>query len=268
MSREGVWGITMFRIRSLIYGAIVVSALVAASSAGAVSLEMSKYGRKNAANAQVQMSNYLALHNVSNLRMETFDTYDAWNGTSGSANPQNTNVGSFKAKGTGGSGRASINGGTKLQVRNDNAMRWGRYNSNTPSKNIVGSNWLDSNDNQKMVWKVKSDQKFNTIGFQLTDIADAGGKFSIKVGNTVYDDRTYGKKLKNGTVHFVLITLDELVNSAKVVLQHDRANDGFGIDTAMVANVAPVPIPPAAALLLTGIAGIGTLRLRRKATSN
>jgi hypothetical protein len=254
----------MFRIRSFICGAVVVSALAAASSAGAVSLEMSKYSRKNAANAQAEMSDYLSSHTVKNLRVETFESYDTWNGTSGSANPRNTNVGSFKAKGTPGSGRASINGGTKLQVRNDNSMRWGRYNSSTPSKNIEGSNWLDSNDNQKMVWKVKSDQKFNTIGFQLTDIADAGGKFSIKVGDMVYSDRTHGKKLKNGTVHFVLITLDELVNNVRVVLQHDRANDGFGVNTAMVANVAPVPLPPAAALLLTGIAGIGTLRLRRR----
>jgi hypothetical protein len=254
----------MFRIRSFICGVAVVSALAAASSAGAVSLEMSKYARKNAADAHAEMSNYLTSHTVSNLRMETFEAYDAWDGTSGSANPKHTQVGSFAAKGTAGSGRSSINGGTKLQVRQDNSMRWGRYNSTTPSKNTVGNNWLDSNDNQKMVWRVHSAQKFNTIGFQLTDIADAHGKFSIKVGGTVYSDLTHGKELKNGTVHFVLITLDELVDHVRVVLQHDRANDGFGIDTAMVANVAPVPLPPAVALLLTGIAGIGTLKLRRK----
>jgi hypothetical protein len=255
----------MFRMRNFICGAAVISALATASSAGAVSLEMNKYSRKHAANASAAMSSYLTSHNVSNLRTETFNSYDAWNGTSGTANPHNTNVGSFTAKGTAGSGRSVVNGGTKLQVRNDNSMRWGRYNANTPSKNIVGDNWLDSNDNQKMVWKVRSGEKFNTIGFQLTDIADAGGKFSLKVGNTVYSDLTNGKKLKNGTVHFVLISLDELVDNVKVVLRHDRSNDGFGVGTAMVANVAPVPLPPAAALLLAGIASIGALRIRRKA---
>lgn len=258
----------MFKIRNFICSAVAASAVIAASPAGAVSLEMTKFSRKNAANAQAAMSNYLASHNVSNLRMENFDNYKAWDGTTGSANPGNTKVGSFKAAGTSGSGKSSVGSGAKLQVRHDNSMRWGRYNSNTPSRNIVGNNWLDSNDNQKMVWKIKSDRKFNTIGFQLTDIADVGGKFSIKVGDKVYSDLTKGKRLKNGTVHFVRIDLDHLVKNARVVLQHDRANDGFGIDTAMVANVAPVPLPPAAALLLTGIAGIGALRFRRKATSS
>ncbi|WP_424934703.1 hypothetical protein [Amaricoccus macauensis] len=257
----------MFGIRTFMCSAAVVAALSAASTAGAVSLEMTKYSRQNAAQAQTQMSDYLASHRVSNLRTETFDSYDAWNGTTGSANPKKTNVGSFTARGKAGSGKSSFNGGDKLQVRNDNSMKWGRYNSNTPSSTGIGNNWLDSNDNQKMEWRVKSDKSFNTIGFFVSDIADVGGKFSIKVGNKVFSDLANGKKLKSGNVHFVLITLDEMVKNTRVVLMHDRANDGFGIDTAMVANVEPVPLPPAAALLLTGVAGIGALRLRRKKAS-
>lgn len=257
----------MFGIRTFMCGAAVVAALALASSAGAVSLEMTKYSRKNAAHAQTQMSDYLASHRVSNLRVETFEGYNAWDGKSGAANPKNTKVGSFTARGKTGSGRASINGGQKLQIRHDNSMRWGRYNSSTPSRTIAGKNWLDSNDNQKMEWRVKSGSAFNTIGFFVTDIADARGKFSVKVGDKVFSDLANSKKLKNGTVHFVMITLDEMVNKTRVVLMHDRANDGFGIGTAMVAKVEPVPLPPAAALLLTGIAGIGALRLRRKGAS-
>lgn len=257
----------MFGIRTFVCSVVVVSAVSAASAVGAVSLEMTKYSRKQAANAQADMSNYLASHNVSNLQIETFDTYQAWNGTSGKSNPKNTSVGSFSAKGISGSGHSSVNGGNKLQVRHDNSMKWGRYNSNTPSRTAVGQNWLDSNDNQKMAWKAKGSGQFNTVGFYLTDIADAGGKFSIKVGDKVFSDLASSKKLRNGTVHFVLISLDEMVDSIDIVLQHDKANDGFGIDTAMVANVAPVPLPPAALLLLTGIAGLGALRLRRRSNA-
>ncbi len=255
----------MFGIRTFMCGAAIVAALTTASAAGAVSLEMTKYSRKNAAQAQAHMSDFLASHRVSGLRVETFDGYDAWDGKTGTVNPKKTQVGRFKARGKTGSGKSSLNGGGKLQVRHDNDMRWGRYNSNTPSKLTPGKNWLDSNDNKKMEWKVRSDQKFNTIGFFLTDIADVGGKFSIKVGDKVFSDLAGSKKrLKNGNVHFVLITLDEMVRKTRVVLMHDRANDGFGIDSAMVANVEPVPLPPAMALLLTGVAGIGALRLRRK----
>jgi len=254
----------MFSIRTSLCAVLAVGAVMAASSASAISLDMTKYGRINAAKAEAQMSDFLATHTVTNKSVETFDGYSAWDGTSGTSNPQNTNVGRFGVAGTSGSGYSAVNGGGALQVRHDNSMRWGRYNSGTPAKNIVGSNWLDSNDNQTMTWEVKGDGKFNTIAFFLTDIADVGGKFSIKVGETVFSDLAKGKRLKNGTVHLVIITLDEAGDSIMVNLGHDRANDGFGINAAMVANVAPVPLPPAAALLVTGMAAIGGLRYRRR----
>jgi hypothetical protein len=258
----------MFRIRFYACGMLAAAALVMAAPAGAVSLEMTKFSREHAASAQTKMSDFLSSHKVSNLKVETFEGQKAWNGKSGSANPQDTKVGSFKAAGKRGSGRSTISTGHKLQVRNDNSMKWGRYNSKTPAKNIVGNNWLDSNDNQRIAWTVKGDGKFNTVGLYLTDIADAGGKFSIKVGKTVFSDLAGStRRLKSGTVHFVLITLDELVDSVRISLGHDRRNDGFGIDGAMVANVAPVPLPPAAALLLTGVVAIGGLRYRRKAVA-
>jgi hypothetical protein len=244
-------------------GAVVAAALLVGPSAGATSLQTTMFARSQATAAKGQMSDFLAGHTVRNLSVETFETLDAWNGKTGASNPQHTKVGSFSAQGTTGSGRSSINGGSKLQVRNDNTMRWGRYNTDTPAADMIGNNWLDSNDNQKMKWDVEGTGKFNTIAFFLTDIADVGGKFSIKVGDTRFSDLAGGKRLKNGNLHFVLITLEEAVKHISVTLMHDRSNDGFGLGGAVVGNVAPVPLPPAGALLLTGIAAVAGLRRRR-----
>ena len=60
------------------------------------------------------------------------------------------------------------------------------------------------------------------------------------------------------------ILLDSTVESLSVELFNDRLNDGFGVDGAMVAHVAPVPVPPAAALLVSGILAFGAFRRRRQ----
>jgi hypothetical protein len=63
----------------------------------------------------------------------------------------------------------------------------------------------------------------------------------------------------------VTITLEKAVESLSIKMGHNRANDGFGIDAAMVGQMAPAPIPPAAALLFTGVAALAGLRWRRGA---
>ena len=100
----------------------------------------------------------------------------------------------------------------------------------------------------------------------MTDAADVGGKFSIKVGDTLY--RTSPAPTASSptaTSSFVKILLDEAVNNLTVELMHDRANDGFGIDGAAVGRIAPVPLPPAVLLLGAGFAALAGLRRRRTA---
>ena len=137
-------------------------------------------------------------------------------------------------------------------------MPWGRYTTSP----VLGGNWLDSNDNLGMRWEIGGIGKFDSLAFFVLDAADVGGKFSIKVGDTLFSNLAgAGGKLRNGNIQFVRIMLSEAVNHLTVELMHDRTNDGFGIDGAAVA-LAPVPLPPAAFLLLTGIAGIAGLRRR------
>jgi hypothetical protein len=244
----------------LCLGAIAAAALAISSAASAATLTVDHYERGQLGTAQAAMSSYQASVEVKGL--ETFSEYASWDGHSGTSDLQNTKVGSFTAFGATGSGKSVVGDGSRLQVRGDDTMHWGRY-STAP----LGGHWLDSNDNLGMTWQVGGLGKFNALAFFVIDAADVGGKFSIKVGDTLFSDLAGGARLANGNIQFVKILLDKAVTHLTVQLMHDRTNDGFGIDGAAVAKIAPAPLPPAALLLVTGIAGIAGMRRRRSAAA-
>jgi hypothetical protein len=196
-------------------------------------------------------------------RVETFSGYAAWDGSAGSGttNPGATNVGSFTSLGGTGTGGSAIKGGHGLEVRQDNPFKWGRHG-------LEANKWLDSNDTFGMAWQVSGLGTFNALTFFLTDVADVGAHFTIKVGETL-SNVVIGEngRTANGTIHLVRILLPAAVSDLLVELRNHRLNDGFGIDGVTVARIAPIPVPPAAALLLTGVVALAGLRRRRRAAA-
>ena len=250
---------------NLCLGAAAVAATITMSAgafAATVNLSFDRFERSGLDAARAARASYesgLKLKGV-----ETFNGYTAWNGSSGTSNPQNTKVGSFTSFGAAGSGGSVVSDGSKLQVRGDD-MPWGRYG--TAADRPLGGNWLDSNDNLGMRWEISGLGKFDTLAFFVLDAADVGGKFSIKVGDTLYSNIAGAAgRLANGNIHFVKIILDEAVTNLTVELMHDRTNDGFGIGGATV-GLAPVPLPPAALLLGTALLGLVGFGRRRAATA-
>ena len=247
-------------------GLLVVSALTMALAAGAeaATVNLTSFDRADLAGAQQAHDDFLSKYTVSSLRSETFEDKAAWNGATGTTNPQSTTVGSFTTLGGTGSGASHINGGTGLEVRGDNDMHWGRFNADRLDSDLIGGKWLDSNDTLGMKWEISGLGAFNALSFFLIDAADVGGKFSIKVGESLFSQVLGASgRTANGNIQLVTILLPEAVTSLTVELFNDRLNDGFGIDGASVARIAPVPVPPAAALLFTGVLALGALGRRR-----
>lgn len=250
------------------FGALagVVLAFGFAGFAGAATVSLGNpFDRTELPAAQAAINDFLTQHNVSELRVESFDNLDAWDGTTGTSNPQNTAVGGFTSLGGHGTGASAINGGTGLEVRGDNPMQWGRYDTGYPT---LGNNWLDSNDTYGMRWEIGGVGSFDALAFFLTDVADAGATFSMKVGDLEFSgDGMPGTegRLADGNIHLVTVLLPEAVDHLVIELRHDRLNDGFGIGGAAIGSVAPVPIPPAGALALAGLAAFAGLRARARA---
>ena len=112
----------------------------------------------------------------------------------------------------------------KLQVRDDNHMRWGRYNTRRRRRPARRGNWLDSNDNRGIKWRIKGVGQFNAIGFFVTDVADVGGKFSIKVGETLYRDLADGDaSSRTATSTSCASCSSEAVDKLTDPAQHDIA---------------------------------------------
>ena len=260
-------------VRSGLGGLLLAAVLAATGAAEAATVNVfstKTWGRSQLGLAQAAMAAFRAGHTISNLHVETFEGFRPWGSGAGTQDLSRTRVGSFTPFGTKGAGRAVVGDGARLQVRNDNAHALGALqHSNKPAlpPGLADGNWLDSNDNLGISWRIEDLGGFNTLAFFVIDAADVGGSFSLKIGNRLYSDLNAGKRLRNGNIHLVQILLPRTRHSLTVRLMHDRSGDGFGFDGALVAQVvppSPVPLPPAAALLVPALALLAGLRRSKR----
>ena len=182
---------------------------------------------------------------------ETFEGFQPWGVGKGTQNLTRTAVGSFKSFGARGRGNSVVGKGTKLQVRDDNHMKWGRYNTRRRGRASADGHWLDSNDNRGMKWRYQGRRQVQRHRLlrdrrrrRRRQVLDQGRRHALLATSPT------ARQLRNGNIHFVRILLPEAVNRLTVQLLHNIANDGFGVDGVVVGKAAPVPLPPAAALLV------------------
>jgi hypothetical protein len=249
------------RVRLCVGGVMTAAVLAVATAAGAVTvnLDYDRFNRSKLIRAQAERADFRAgLAGVKHV--EGFERFRPWGVGTGTQNLRHTAVGSFTPFGKTGSGNSVVGDGGKLQVRNDNHMRWGRYNPDG-SRGLQPGNWLDSNDNRGIKWRISGLGEFDALGFFVGDVADVGGKFSIKVGDTLYRNLADGARLKNGNIYFVRILLSEVVDKLTIKLMHDIPNDGFSVDGLVVGKVAPIPLPPALLLMLPAFGLLAGVRL-------
>ena len=203
--------------------------------------------------------------------IEDFEGFAAWNGVTGAGAPLATRVGTIRGESAlPGSGGSAVAGGLRPEIRADRHPDLsGSYTTLSGRQNATagGSNWLDSNDLERMIWQAGGPDlgRFNALTFLLTDVGDIRGTdFSILAEAPGMEAaRVHIAPQVNGTINLVRVLFDRAVTAATVTLVSAR-NDGFGIDDIAVSRVAAVPLPPAAALLLGGLAALGALRRRRR----
>jgi hypothetical protein len=178
-----------------------------------------------------------------------------------------TAVGVFDTLGGTGSGNTvsgtAGNTGTGVFLRDRRTS--GRSNTTAGQKSDT---FLDSNDTYGLSWTIAGLGMFDHVFFTLSDVADTGATFAI-LADGVQLGPSLSKK-NNGAIDMVMLSFGTAVDKLTLQLRNSRLNDGFSIDDAGIGltrlaaqTPAPVPIPPAAALLVGGIAALALFRRRR-----
>jgi hypothetical protein len=225
--------------------------------AAAATLPDVSFGKFSAESRKAQ------LQGLTNIRVEDFETF-----TKGELKDTlKTRVGTFDT--LGGTGSGSTVSGTKGNSGKGLYLR-DRRTHGRDNTTVGGDLFLDSNDTRGMTWNISGVGLFDRVFFNLSDLGDAGGKFSLITSeHTIYRS---DKRRKNGMIDMVMLSFPTTVSYLTLNFQHHKGNDGFSIDDAGVAlsssnpvpAPSPVPLPGGFALLAAGGASFLALKYRKR----
>lgn len=250
---------------ALALGSLLVADRVEAAS---VIINVTDFGKKSAANIANALAAQFAFHAdgtiVGTEDFEGLDGFVAGDGPDDYTHAPviSTGFADFSLLPPNGTGSAVLAPNTDLHVRSDGAST--RYNTTTG-----GANYLDSNDSGGINIAIPSSTPsfpgFSRFSLLATDIDDVGAAmFGItSVGSNVSLTSIVQGSLgtfPNGTLHLITFLFSEVVTDVNITLDIDR-NDGFAIDSLVASTV---PLPPAAWMLISAIAGLGFLGARKK----
>lgn len=172
-------------------------------------------------------------------------------------------VADFERLGNCGGGHSVVNDGCSVVMKNDPVAphAYGRFDP--PPQDY----WIDSQDIDKLKWTVSHNQAFTSLTFALTDAHDqANSWFDMFLldGDNWMSIWSLPTQLENGNLQWLRVDFTAPVTAASFMFSTKigAGYDGYGISSLSV-ELAPVPVPGAALLLVTGAAALAGLRVRR-----
>lgn len=173
-------------------------------------------------------------------------------------------VSDFERLGHCGGGHSVINDGCSVVMKSDPVAphAYGRFDP--PPQTY----WIDSQDIDELKWTVSNDQAFTSMTFALTDAhdqADSWFDMFFLDGDDWVSIWSLPTQLANGNLQWLRVDFDAPVTAASFLFSTKIGDgfDGYGISSLSV-DLAPVPVPGAAILLLTGAAAFAGVRARRR----
>lgn len=170
----------------------------------------------------------------------------------------------FERLGNCGGGRSVVNDGCSVVLKADPAAphAYGRFDP------PPATDWIDSQDIDKLKWTVTAPVSFTSMTFALTDAHDQKDShfiMSFFEGGAWTPIWEIATRQQNGNLFWLTVDFGKAITAAEFLFstKTEPGYDGYGISQVSIAP-APVPVPAAAVLLASGLALMAGLRRRAR----